>query len=312
MTGWIKVHRQVMDHWIWEDAERFKWWMEIILLTNHTDKKTVIGGELITIKRGTFHTSELKLSERWGVSRNRVRRFLQLLEDDDMISTKKTTNGTTIKVHNYGVYQGKNEEEKQPMKQPTKQRAEHPTEQQTEQQEDSGRYKTKNVKKDKNVKNEKNEKKKVSTVYDFYQESGFGIINQYTAQDITYYLESFENDSDEIVTAALKLALDRNKVNWGYAKAILKDWLKSNLKSMDEVRAYEKQKMTNYKNKSNEPYILKSIEKTPQWVSDNSYKNKRSSEEERMSTEERKAFEETKKQMEKEIIEWSEEFGRTT
>lgn len=309
MTGWIKVHRQVMDHWIWEDAERFKWWMEIILLTNHTDKKTVIGGELITIKRGTFHTSELKLSERWGVSRNRVRRFLQLLEDDDMISTKKTTNGTTIKVHNYGVYQGKNEEEKQPMKQPTKQRAEHPTEQQTEQQEDSGRYKTKNVKKDKNVKNEKNEKKKVSTVYDFYQESGFGIINQYTAQDITYYLESFENDSDEIVTAALKLALDRNKVNWGYAKAILKDWLKSNLKSISEVRAYEQQKLANFKSRSGQNNNLQSKEKTPEWLLRQKQNNQDNQNEVNINAPE---FEEKKKQMEKEIMEWSEEFGRTT
>lgn len=302
MAGWIKVHRQVMDHWIWEDAERFKWWMEIILLTNHTDKKTVIGGELITIKRGTFHTSELKLSDRWGVSRNRVRRFLQLLEDDDMISTKKTTNGTTIKVHNYGVYQGKNEEEKHPMKHPTKQRAEQPT----EQQEDNGRYKTKNVKKDKNVKNEKNEKK-TSNVYDFYQESGFGIINQYTAQDITYYLESFENDSDEIVTAALKLALDRNKVNWGYAKAILKDWLKSNLKSINEVRAYEQQKLANFKSRSSHNNNnLQSKEKTPEWL----LRQKQNKQDEvNINSPE---FEEKKKQLEAEMQEWSEEFGRTT
>lgn len=38
MTGWIKLHRQIMEHWIWEDSKRFKWWMEILLLTNHTDK----------------------------------------------------------------------------------------------------------------------------------------------------------------------------------------------------------------------------------------------------------------------------------
>ena len=119
MTGWIKIHRKIIDHWIWEDAKRFKWWMDILLLTNHTDKKTMIGGELITIKRGTFHTSELKLSERWNVSRNTVRNYLNALEKDNMIATKKTRNGTTIEVRNYGVYQGNEENKKQQTEQYT-------------------------------------------------------------------------------------------------------------------------------------------------------------------------------------------------
>ena len=40
------------------------------------------------IKRGSFHTSEVKLSERWNVSRNTVRKFLKLLQNDNMITTK--------------------------------------------------------------------------------------------------------------------------------------------------------------------------------------------------------------------------------
>ena len=74
MTGWIKLHRQIMEHWIWEDSKRFKWWMEILLLTNHTDKKYLLA-EDTNDKRGSFHTSEVKLSERWNVSRNTVRKF---------------------------------------------------------------------------------------------------------------------------------------------------------------------------------------------------------------------------------------------
>ena len=78
-------------------------------LTNHTDKKVFVGGKIQMIKRGSFHTSEVKLSERWNVSRNTVRKFLKLLQNDNMITTKKTGNGTTIEVHNYDVYQGNNE-----------------------------------------------------------------------------------------------------------------------------------------------------------------------------------------------------------
>ena len=119
MTGWIKIHRKIIDHWIWADSKRFKWWLDILLLTNHSDKKVMIGGNLVLLKRGSFHTSELKLSERWNVSRNTVRNYLNALEKDNMINTKKTKNGTTIKVHNYEVYQGKEENKKHSLFQDT-------------------------------------------------------------------------------------------------------------------------------------------------------------------------------------------------
>ena len=41
----------------------------------------------------------------------------------------------------------------------------------------------------------------------------FGFITQYLVEEISYYLDNFSHDSDEIVIAALKIAKDRNKVN---------------------------------------------------------------------------------------------------
>ncbi|MGL4875155.1 MAG: hypothetical protein ACRC30_10960 [Clostridium sp.] len=104
--GWIKLHRNIQEHWIWSDAEKLKWWLDIILLANHQDNKFLLGNEVVKIERGARHTSEILLSERWKVSRKTVRSFLKLLESDGMITTKKTTKGTTFKVTNYNVYQG--------------------------------------------------------------------------------------------------------------------------------------------------------------------------------------------------------------
>lgn len=105
-SGWIKLHRQIRENWIWEDAEMLKAWLDLLLMVNHQDKKIKFNGEIITIKRGEKLTSIMKLSDRWGWSRKRVMRFLDLLESDEMVTTKRTTNGTTIKVHNYAEYQG--------------------------------------------------------------------------------------------------------------------------------------------------------------------------------------------------------------
>lgn len=105
----------------------------------------------------------------------------------------------------------------------------------------------KNIKNDKNVKNMKKEKKNYK-VFDFFQENGFGFITQYILEDINYYLDAFCQDSDEILIAALKIAKDRNKVNWGYAKSILNSWLQMNLSNYDQIKAYEAQYKATKKN----------------------------------------------------------------
>lgn len=143
-SGYFLLHRKIRNHWIWEDPKKFQWWIDIILLTNHTDKKMMFNGKVKTIKRGTFHTSEIKLSERWKTSRGSVRRFLKLLQDDEMISVFSTKDGTTIEVHNYNVYHDFSLNKKQPIEQPTIQQADN--------QQDNGRYTTKELKELENIK----------------------------------------------------------------------------------------------------------------------------------------------------------------
>lgn len=105
-TGWICLHRQIFDNWIWEDKP-FAYgqaWIDILLLANHEGNKFLLGNELISLERGEFVTSELKLMERWGWSKTKVRSFLRLLETDNMIERKSDHKKTTIKVLNYSTY----------------------------------------------------------------------------------------------------------------------------------------------------------------------------------------------------------------
>lgn len=110
--GWIKLHRAIRKNWIWEDAQKLKWWLDILLQANHQEKKILIGNELILVERGSFHTSIIKLSERWEVDRKTVKRFLELLQNDNMISLKTSKKGTTVKVSNYKDFQAISEDKK--------------------------------------------------------------------------------------------------------------------------------------------------------------------------------------------------------
>ena len=105
MAGFIKIYRSMFDHWIYADAEKFKAFIDLIQLARWKDEKLLLGNDLITVPRGSFYTSELKLAERWGWSRHKTRDFLKLLESDGMITKKGTSQGTMLTIENYSFYQ---------------------------------------------------------------------------------------------------------------------------------------------------------------------------------------------------------------
>lgn len=105
--GWISIHRQLQEHWLWEDKpfSRGQAWIDMLLLANHADKTFMLGTELVEVKSGSFITSELKLMERWGWSKTKVRSFLDVLQKDKMIIKKTDRKKTTITIENYSVFQ---------------------------------------------------------------------------------------------------------------------------------------------------------------------------------------------------------------
>ena len=105
--GWIKLHRKLLDCWIWQEKpfDKGRAWVDLLLLAMHSDKKMLIDNEITIIERGSFMTSVLKLSERWGWSRNKVTRFLDVLEREQMLNTERTPKGTLINIVKYENYQ---------------------------------------------------------------------------------------------------------------------------------------------------------------------------------------------------------------
>lgn len=104
--GFIKLDRSIFEHWIFQDAEKFKAFVDLIQLMRWKDETLILGNEVVVIPRGSYYTSELKLSERWGWSRNKVRAYLNLLAKEHMLIKKGTAKGTTLTLANYEVYQG--------------------------------------------------------------------------------------------------------------------------------------------------------------------------------------------------------------
>ena len=116
-NGWIKIHRCIVKHWIWENADYLRWWLDLLLYAEYEDKKRLTSrSKLVQVKRGQVLVSIRGLKRRWArkdeeeniitPSVHTVLRFLRLLEEDGMITRTLGEHQTSlITICNYARYQ---------------------------------------------------------------------------------------------------------------------------------------------------------------------------------------------------------------
>ena len=107
--SYIYLDRKIQDHWLWSEKpfDKARAWIDLLMLADYCAKDTLHKGKIVKRKRGEVHVSLLWLAERWGWSRDKVRRFMRLLESDKMIHLNATRNETTITIENYSKFQDK-------------------------------------------------------------------------------------------------------------------------------------------------------------------------------------------------------------
>lgn len=115
--GWVSIHRKIRDCVIWDCDEPFdrrSAWIDLILMANHEDKRILFNGNPMTVKTGQRITSMRKLADRWHWSRERVKRYLDMLEGEEMIVKECDTQKTLITIVNYENYQSEHYSDKPP------------------------------------------------------------------------------------------------------------------------------------------------------------------------------------------------------
>ncbi len=275
MSGWIKLHRQIQGHWLWLSEKPFdkrSAWIDILLMVNHEDKKILLGNELIEVKRGSRVTSIRQLCDRWGWSNTKVKNFLNLLEKDGMLVVKSDSKKTTLTVVNYSGYQDWNDAEndtkttvtfsgsqKNVKKNDTKTTAITPgntgvcqagsNNKRRRNDAKATRKHTNNNDNNDNKYIDDDEESDEKNPYVFY-ENNFGTISSFIAERI----EALEDDiGPEMVVEAMKKAVLNRAKGLGYVEAIIKDWLAKNIKTPEDLKAYETEKQKPRATKQDQP-----------------------------------------------------------
>ena len=118
-NGWIKIHRDIKEHWVFQRDDYFKAWIFLLLRANHQYRKTLFSDvipEIVEIHRGEVVTSLKNLGKELGWSPSKVRRFLFKLEKDNMICIKDEKKWTHLSINNYETYQDKRHGSETPTK----------------------------------------------------------------------------------------------------------------------------------------------------------------------------------------------------
>ncbi|BAQ92796.1 hypothetical protein [uncultured Mediterranean phage uvMED] len=108
MSGFIKLHRQLIE-WEWyKDSNTMRVFLHCLLKANNTDK-TYRGLQVV---RGQLVTGRDVLAESLGLTVSQVRTSLDKLESTNEITLVKNRKGTIITINNYDNYQINDAEQK--------------------------------------------------------------------------------------------------------------------------------------------------------------------------------------------------------
>lgn len=107
MRGWIKIFRDLLDHWLSSDMEKLGRWVWLLMTATHDDQKILVGNQLVELKRGQLIASNSTLAKAWNTSERSVLRYLDVLEKDNMLHRCTHRKVTIITICNFESYQDK-------------------------------------------------------------------------------------------------------------------------------------------------------------------------------------------------------------
>lgn len=227
--GWICIHRKIQDNIIWNDKpfNRGAAWIDLLMLANHEDKKIIFNGSVIEVKRGEKITSLRKLSERWGWSITKTKKFLNLLSDEKMITYKSDSKKTAYSIVNYEVYQD-NENIKSNTEITLKENKNKTEKNQKEIKKKQTTMNNNDITMNNNDNNttgvvpppeEMNlDNPKLAKLIKLYQDCGFGLITPYSANMLRDYMNEY---SYEWVKEAIEIAEQNGVRTLAYIRGVL-------------------------------------------------------------------------------------------
>ncbi|MDC4184535.1 DnaD domain protein [Loigolactobacillus coryniformis] len=253
-SGWLKLYRQVIQSSVWTNSDWLKMWVLVLTQAAFTDNITQkVNGIKVKVNRGEWATNRRTAAQLFNydckpeqqISESTAYRILMQLKSDSMVNIKSTNKYSVVTVINYDAFQfGEQLSNSDAIE--------------TRQKSDNflKNLRTKEV--TTTTTENQNPNNQEQNPFEFFQKNGFGQISGFIGQDMNQWIGDFqqagasETEANAIVVKSLQIAVERGKTNWGYAKAILKDWDQHKLHSIAAIDA-EQAKHQQMRSSNNKP-----------------------------------------------------------
>ena len=104
-TGWIALHRRLLEHPRFRDPEWLSVWLFLLLNATHQPRKMNFDGKLVELKPGQLITGRHAIGKATGVSSAKVWRILETMKFDQQIEQQAGVKGSIFTVQNWQEYQ---------------------------------------------------------------------------------------------------------------------------------------------------------------------------------------------------------------
>lgn len=102
---WIKLYRKLLQSPIFENEKALKIWIWCLLKATHTDRKQLVGLQVVELKNGQFIFGRNKASEELKMNESTIYKYIKLLEELQMISINSNNKFSVISIEKWEDYQ---------------------------------------------------------------------------------------------------------------------------------------------------------------------------------------------------------------
>lgn len=104
-NGFIVIHRKILETSFYKNPNCVHLAIHCLLKANHEDKKIIFNNTEMTVFRGSFITGRKQLSIETGLTQQKIRTALKILENIGFLTIKTTNKFSIITICKYDTYQ---------------------------------------------------------------------------------------------------------------------------------------------------------------------------------------------------------------
>lgn len=112
-SGWIKLHRRLLDNPRVTDPEWLAVWVYLLLSATHQPRKMDFDGRIVELRPGQFITGRLAIATATGVHESKVKRILAMMKGDQQIDQQAGVKGSMFTVRNWSKFQDNDQQNDQ-------------------------------------------------------------------------------------------------------------------------------------------------------------------------------------------------------